>query len=229
MAVGPYDWRRKRAALEQPAVRCWLVLVLLLLGSSPQAWAQRAPVYEKQAAFARRGKHLTMSMHFAELFDAKQVARLRSGFATSVVMRVYLYEHGSGRPVFATARTLRAVYDLWDETYRLQIDDAGGKRVVRLKETRALVARLGSFRTFPLLLYDELRPAKSYFVAVLVEINPMSPEVLAAVRRWLRKPLRRQVGGDSLFGSFVSIFVNDKIRRAERTFKLRSQSFYRVK
>ena len=70
--------------------------------------------------------------------------------------------------------------------------------------------------------------ARNYFVAAIVEVNPMSREVLAEVRRWLRRPSGGHEGGsESFFGSFVSIFVNNKVRRSERTWKIRSQLFYK--
>ena len=55
----------------------------------------------------------------------------------------------------------------------------------------------------------------------------MSPEVVAEVRRWLRRPYRQPPGvsSENFFGSFVSIFVNDKVRRAEKIFRVRTQAF----
>lgn len=189
--------------------------------------ASALAVPTKQVRFQQHGNAVTMSVGFREMFDEKLTKRLKSGFTTTVVMRVYLYEEGGGRPIVAVARRLRAVYDLWDEHYRLRIDDPAGSRVERWRDTKKVVDRLTSFWRFPLMRYAALRAQKRYFVAGIIEVNPMSPQLLAAVRRWLRKPARRQVGGDSLFGSFVSIFVNDKIRRAEKTFKFRSQPFFR--
>lgn len=192
------------------------------------AWSAPAhAVPTKQVRFQQHGKAVAMSVGFREMFDATLRKRLKSGFTTTVVMRVYLYEEGGGRPLVAVARRLRAVYDLWDEHYRLKIEDPRGSRVERWRDTKKVVDRLTSFWRFPLTRYASLDPRKRYFVAGIVEVNPMSTQLLAAVRRWLRKPARRQVGGDSLFGSFVSIFVNDKIRRAEKTFKFRSQPFFR--
>ena len=207
-------------------------LVALLWASLALLWATPATaqrVVSKQVDFRQVGKNVTMSVGFREMFDAKLRKRLKNGFATTVVMRVYLYQEGGGRPILALARRLSAVYDLWDEQFRLKLEEPQGTRRVRLKSLSKVVDKLSSFWRFPLSRYASLSPSKRYFVAGIVEVNPMSPQLLAAVRRWLRKPARRQVGGDSLFGSFVSIFVNDKIRRAEKSFKFRSQPFYRRK
>jgi hypothetical protein len=184
-------------------------------------------VVNKSVSFVRKNNVVTMSVGFAEMFDAKLKKRLKSGFTTTVVMRVYLYQQGGGQPIAMSARTLRAVYDLWDENFRIKIDEPMGSRRVKLRKLDKTVKKLASFDKYPLVPYALMQPGRRYFVAGIVEVNPMSSEVLAAVRRWLRKPSRRRVGGDSLFGSFVSIFVNDKIRRAAKIYKFRSQPFYR--
>lgn len=183
--------------------------------------------HNKSVTFVRKNDVVTMSVGFGEMFDAKLKRRLKSGFPTTVVMRVYLYQQGGGQPIAMSARTLRAVYDLWDEEFRVKIDEPMGSRQVKLRGLSATVGKLSSFDKYPLVPYALMRPRARYFVAGIVEVNPMSSEVLAAVRRWLRKPSRRRVSGDNLFGSFVSIFVNDKIRRAEKIYKFRSQPFYR--
>ena len=71
-----------------------------------------------------------------------------------------------------------------------------------------------------------LVPEVEYFVGVEIEVNPVSPELLAQVRRWLVRPA---LGGASFFGGFVSIFLNPKVAEADRTLSFRSQVFYRVK
>lgn len=202
----------------------WLALTAFVLPATARA---EKPIKFKRVRFRQRSDQITFTVGFREMFDAKLRHRLRSGFATTVVMRVYLYRKNGTRPIAVGARTLRAVYDLWDETYRLEIEGPRGRRLLKLADQSRVVDKLTSFWRFPLVAVKDIRPTRQYFIAVIVEVNPMSPQLLAAVRRWLRKPSRRRVGSESLFGSFVSIFVNDKIRRAEKTFKFRSQPFFR--
>ena len=60
------------------------------------------------------------------------------------------------------------------------------------------------------------------------DLNPISEDLLADVRRWLVQPARgqRRLGaGDSFFGSFVSIFVNPRIEDSERQVRFVSQPF----
>lgn len=186
-------------------------------------------VVTKRGLFEERDGQLTATVGFREMFGEQLKKRLRSGFASSVVMRVFLYPKAGGRPMAATARTLRAVYDLWDEKYLLSVEERGKTYHQELRDEKELVDRLTSFWRLPLVPISQISKKEMYFVAAIVEVNPMQAEVLAEVRRWLRTPYRRhsQMGGESFFGSFVSIFINNKIRRAESTFKVRTQLFYR--
>lgn len=216
---------RRGRALFAGALR--LVLCAIVLLASDAAYAKG--LVDKRFHFEERKGTLTITGGFRELFDHKLRERLRSGFATTVVMRVYLYQSGGGKALAVSARTLRAVYDLWEQRYLLRIEEPGHSVNRRFRSQRAIVDRLTSFWRFPLRGIAGIKKGKTYFVATIVEVNPMRPEVLAEIRRWLRRPATRprQIGGQSIFGSFVSIFVNNKIRRAQKTFKVRSQPFFR--
>ena len=220
LAASPSNWRRLAGIVP------WLCLAASLLPSAPVEAQQR--VTYKRAVFRQEGKVMTLSVGFREMFDRKLRKRLRNGFATTVVMRVYLFEKQGERNVAFSARTLKAVYDLWDERYRLQLDEPGRTRFRRSKKQRYVVDRLTSLWRFPVANLSTLKPNKRYFVAVIAEVNPISDALLAEVRRWLRNPRRHsRIGESSFFGSFVSIFINNKIRRAEKTYRLRTQSFVR--
>jgi hypothetical protein len=206
-------------------------LALALVGWLGVARPARADeeVVLKRGQFHEDGKSLSVTVGFREMLDASARARLKNGFATTVVMRVYLYLKTGGPPVAFTARTLRAVYDLWDEQFILKLEEPGRTRHLRLRDPRQVVDLLTSTWRLPLARLEQVKPGAQYFVALIAEVNPMSEALLEEVRRWLRTPYgdHRRPGGESFFGSFVSIFVNNKIRSAEKTFRLRTQPFYR--
>ena len=193
------------------------------------AWAEEPTVVTKRGLFEERDGQLTVTVGFREMFTEQLTKRLRSGFASTVVMRVFLYPKAGGDPIAINGRTVRAVYDLWDEKYLLSVEERGKTYHEALRDRDQVVDRLTSFWRLPLAPISQIAKSEMYFVAAIVEVNPMQEEVLAEVRRWLRTPYRRhnQMGGESFFGSFVSIFINNKIRRAEQTFKVRTQLFYR--
>lgn len=202
---------------------CLAVAVVCV--SSPSLGATQ--VRTKTTRFTVHNGQLTATVGFREMLGAKLKKRLRSGFATTVVMRLSLYRVGHKRPLVVAARTVQAVYDLWGDNYLLTTEDVRGVQTERLRSQSQVVDRLTSCWRFPMVENSKLDHKRQYFVAGLVEVNPMSREVLTEVRRWLRQPYRRQRTGtrESFFGSFVSVFVNDKVHRADKIYKFRSQLF----
>jgi hypothetical protein len=200
-----------------------------LLALASPAGAEEGELIYKRGQFYEDGRTISVSLGFREMLDAGSRARLKNGFATTVVMRAYLYEKSGEAPIAFSARTLRAVYDLWDEQFILRVEEPGRTRHLRFRNQSDVVDRLTSVYRLPLARVELCRPGVQYFVAVIAEVNPMSEALLAEVRKWLRNPSgdRRGAGSESFFGSFVSIFVNNKIRSAEKTFRVRSQPFYR--
>jgi hypothetical protein len=193
---------------------------------------EEARVTHRAFRFAEKGKNMTITVAFTDVFDARLLADLDSGVATTVVLRAYVYpETKDALPIAFTTATLRVVYDLWEEVYEVQIDDTRGRRrYVEASQAEAL-KRVTQLVQFPVAPLARLPIGERYFVGIVVEVNPISQELLAEVRRWLAQDADKQrVAGDSsFFGSFVSIFVNPKIPVADRTLKLRSQPFYRAK
>ena len=121
------------------------------------------------------------------------------------------------------------VYDLWAETYEIQIDDSRGRRRFSEKSQAEALKRVTTLTRFPVAPLDSLPVGKVFFVGLIVEVNPVSEELLAEVRRWLAKDADQSKADSSFFGTFVSIFVNPKIPVADRVLRLRSQPFYRQK
>jgi hypothetical protein len=185
----------------------------------------------RKLKFAEKGKNLVVSGSFTDVFDQELLEQLSSGFATTIVVRAYVYEKdGKELPVAYAAATYRVVYDLWDEVYSVKIRDGAGEREVE-HETRAEALKAATTMVdLPVGRLTDVPVKTHHYVGVIVEVNPVSKELLAEVRRWITKPRGGQeaAGNSSFFGSFVSIFVNPKIAEADRTLRFKSQTFYRV-
>jgi hypothetical protein len=212
----------------------WIaILALLCLFPRPaQADDDDEPIEPRTFGFAERGPNLVVSVTFADAFDAQLLADLESGFTTTLVVRAYVYPDKAGElPVAFTAATMRVVYDLWAESYEIQVDDSRGRRRFSEKSQAEALKRVTTLGRFPVAPLTSLPIGKVHFVGLIVEVNPVSEELLAEVRRWLARDAdqAKAAGDSSFFGSFVSIFVNPKIPVADRVLRLRSQSFFRQK
>jgi hypothetical protein len=202
-------------------------LLFALLWAAP---ARGEDVPQRTVQFSERGKFLTMSVAMPDLVDEAFKKKLASGFASTVVMRAYLYREGFPEPLGFTPRSYRVVYDLWDEVYLVKVSDPLGELNYRFRTQAEALALLTKLDNFPLAALETIPPGMRFFVAVLVEVDPISPELLAQVRRWLAHPGtgERLSGGSTLLGSFVSVFINSHVNEAARVLKFRSQPFYRA-
>lgn len=202
-----------------------LLVATLLWGVFPVPSHAQSPVPNRRLGIRWQGSLPQLSFSARDMANRSVRRKLRSGLPQNLVMRVFAFREG-GRPVTVTARSCRVVYDLWEEVYRVQLQtptEDGSELVRTLPEVleRCLVARHMSIGVDE--DWEDQSGRRVYF-AVLVEFNPLSPDTVERIRRWLARPAGgRGFEGDAFFGSFVSLFVNRRIGEAERTIRFRSQ------
>ncbi len=210
-------------------MRAAALLVGLALGelvAAGPAWAAVPP--ERTTGIALWQGRLVASVGLQDLFLPADTARLRSGFASRVLIRLYLYRVGSTVPVTQTLRRSDVIYDIWDERFRVRVSDAAGLTDAQEVATPAQAIALSTALVrFPVADLASLEPGASYRIGFRADLNPISQELVGEVRRWLsREPGQdRSDTGDSFFGSFVSIFVNPRIEDSERQLRFFSQPF----
>jgi hypothetical protein len=201
------------------------------------ALAVAAPAYADDDApeqihvrFVERGDWLTLTTKVNKLFDSAAYEALDSGFPSTVVIRMWVYPQGSTQPVAYTALERSAVYDLWDDVYVLQLEDSGGKTKLKIKKHADALEELTDLTDVEVAPLAILPTEQVFQLAIEAELNPVSKETLAEVRRWLSRGAGNDIDHNStFFGSFVSVFVNSKIPEADRVLRLRSQPFFRPK
>ncbi|MGN6110440.1 MAG: hypothetical protein ACTHU0_35380 [Kofleriaceae bacterium] len=160
----------------------------------------------------------------SRLFDNAAYAALRSGFTSTVVIRIWIYPKDSTSPVSFVLLQRQVVYNVWDEIFEMRID---GKLFKEKRQADAL-RRLTSVEDLPIARLASLPYEQVFQLAMQVELNPVSKETLAEVRRWLTQGTGGGLDrGGAFFGSFVSVFVNPKIPEADRVLRIRSQPFFR--
>jgi hypothetical protein len=187
---------------------------------SPAALPQRA------ATIGAEGASVVVSVSFRDVVDAEISKKLMSGLPTVVTMRAYLFREAGGDPVALGAKSCRVVYDLWDEVFRIQLAQPGGPPSAVAVNVEGVLRNCGEARRLPIVERALLRDDVRYYAAVLVEVNPVSPEMLDRIKRWVTRPnASAAIGpGDSLFGSFVGLFVT-RIADADRKLAFRTQAF----
>jgi hypothetical protein len=180
--------------------------------------------------FVERGDWLTATTKLSKLFDSGAYDALGSGIPSTVVIRMWVYPQGSNEPVAFTALERSCVYDLWDEVYTLQLTDVAGKTKIKVKKRADALEQLTDLTDVQIAELALMPYEQVYQLAIEAELNPVSKETQAEVRRWLSKGTGEGLDhGSTFFGSFVSVFVNSKIPEADRVVLLRSQPFYRPK
>lgn len=211
--------------------RAALAALTLAVAVAPGRAAFGKPLPERRTGLNRFAGRLHVDVGLQDLFWGDARARLRSGFVTRVLIRVSVFPEGSNQSVANTFRRVEILYDIWEEHFRIWRQE-GEERAGITKDERFSVAteaeaiRLGTALVkFPVASLEALRPGQRYRVAFRADLNPLSQELVADVQRSLTRPEGRR-GGESLFGSFVSIFVKARVDDSERQLRFVSQPFW---
>jgi hypothetical protein len=207
-------------------VRLAAALLFIALGSAPAA----AEPVTRTMGFSERGGNLVVTTSFGELFNRQATEKVSSGFPSSVVVRLYVYRKDrTGQPVSLALLEHEVVFDLWDEVYVVRTRGPLGKRELRYRSRQQALRAMTQLDSMPIAPLGRIAVGPHHFLALVVELNPVSPELLAEMRRWLSRPAGEALdSSSSFFGSFVSVFVNPKVERADRMLRIRSQPFYRT-
>jgi hypothetical protein len=182
--------------------------------------------------FVERGDDLTVSTlppgGIGKLFDAHAYEALSTGIPSSVVIRIQITPRDSNDPVAEQLIQRSVVYDVWDEIYTLRLEQPDGSRTIKVKYRAEALKWLTAIDDLPVARLAVLPVDQVFVLKMVVELNPVSKETLAEVRRWLSQGNGGGLDrGGAFFGSFVSVFVNPKIPEADRVLRIRSQPFYR--
>ncbi len=206
-----------------------LLFALLLFAPSAVRADDELPVRQASLAFDEK-QTLRVTLGYRDVVDAATVAKLMGGLPTTIVMRAYVFrETGGGSPLAVAFKTCRVIFDLWDEVYRIEISQTGGADVVTASPTlEGVLRRCGEADRLAVIGRSVLPAGTSYYLAGIVEVNPVSPDMLERIKRWVSRPSGTSTSapGDALFGSFVGLFVA-RIGVADRQIAFRTQAFSR--
>ncbi|HEY7370944.1 MAG TPA: hypothetical protein VIF57_02115 [Polyangia bacterium] len=209
------------------AVMAWAAVT----AAAPRPARAADPLPQRATGLVVKNGQLQISVGLQDLFGPAERQHLTSGFSTRILIRVALQDAGDaeGEPLALAVQRAEIVYDIWDEKFSVRVTRGLGAELRAIAPTaEEAIWRATALWQFPIAETKRLRPGGRYMVLVRGDLNPISEDLLADVRRWLVQPARgqRRLGaGDSFFGSFVSIFVNPRIEDSERQVRFVSQSF----
>lgn len=204
------------------------VLVTIALAFATPAHADDQTPELHKFRFIERGANLLITANptpLSKLFDSAAYDALDTGFVSTVVIRIWIYPRDSKDAVAFVLLKREVFYNVWDEVFELRLD---GKAPIKEKRQAEALKRLTAIEDVPVARLATLPYDQVYLLAMQVELNPVSKETLAEVRRWLSQGQGGGLDrGGAFFGSFVSVFVNPKIPEADRVLRIRSQPFFR--
>ena len=207
-----------------------LTAIALVVFFSATAGADEDKPELQKMRFIERDPNLTVTTNIAKLFDSEAYENLQSGFPSTIVIATAVYAKDSADPLTFGKEVRTVVYDLWDEQYVIRIEGAGGRKTKKVKYRAEALKILTAVEDMPIARLADVPYQDIFYLRLTVQLNPVSKETLAEVRRWLSQGTGGGLDrGGVFFGSFVSVFVNPKIAEADRVIRLRSQPFFRPK
>ena len=206
--------------------RTWSVAIALVAAMVGLAFADDKPVRRKMK-FTEKDDRILVTTTINTLFDSGAYDALASGFESTVLIRMWVYPKGSSDAVGFQVLQRKVIYDMWDEIYEVQLDGPGGREKYKVKSAAEALKLMTRLDAVPVAESSALPFEDHHVLMIVAELNPVSEETLAEVRRWLTKGTGGLDRAGGLFGSVVSVFANPKIADADRILRLRSQPFYR--
>ncbi|HTQ44854.1 MAG TPA: hypothetical protein VMI75_18975 [Polyangiaceae bacterium] len=192
--------------------------------SAPQQPAHPAALPPRQANYAWDQDLLRASFSYRDVMsDPSLLKKMASGLPMVIAMRAYLFQQGQDNPVALAPRVCRVAYDLWDEVYRIHVSEHERERD-QAAVLDGVLRICTEARDLPIVRRGALTPGEPYFLGVVVDVNPVSPDMIEQIRRWIARPTGSTGIGptDALFGGFVQLFVR-QIATSDKTITFRTQ------
>jgi hypothetical protein len=206
---------------------CSAIFVLFALTANAQE--KLSSLSEKYFKIRLYSDHLEVYTSFKDALDKTRQANLDNGLTTTILVRAYLYDEADPTtPIAITVREAKVLYDIWEEVYTIQTTEFGKTTTNTTTSKEVAIKSATTVDDLPLYFDVPLSSDSRYLVAMIVEVNPLSQELLAETKKWLTRTSGSSTKAgksSSFFGSFVSIFVNVRQGAAEFTLKFRSPIF----
>ncbi|MBN1946412.1 MAG: hypothetical protein JW797_12100 [Bradymonadales bacterium] len=150
------------------------------------------------------------------LFDPSLRTILESGFTNNLVYRIHLLAPDRPQPLAIAVAAFAEVFRLYTDVYYVSREGTPG--YTTHTDWEGAVRDLSRFPVhFPFERPDEPR---IFLVAVMLEVNPVSPAHLAEARSWIAQSggTFRLLGGEeqTFFATLLSLILDSRHRTAEQ-------------
>lgn len=168
---------------------------------------------------------LYLDLLFRDIVDANLQGKLSRGLPTTIVMTAAVYRAGAPRPLSTTAQTCKVTWHVWEEAYLVEIMRPGSTRQSWTTTTEGVIRRCTEVRHLLAGEAPQIPVGMPLVAAGRIQVNPVSPEVLQKIKRWVMRPSATGTAapGDALFSTFTGLFLQ-RIGDAERQQKFTTQA-----
>ena len=225
--------RSSRQKSRRGAGLAWFASLVLALTSFMTPLAARAQDASDDDVVTREAHFdwdadtnlLYLDVLFRDIVDANLQSKLSRGLPTTIVLTAAVYRAGSSAPLSTTAQTCKVTWHVWEEAYLVEVMRPGSTRQSWTTTAEGVIRRCTEVRH--LLAGDATQiPQNVALVAAgKIQINPVSPELLQKIKRWVMRPSATGTAapGDALFSTFTGLFLQ-RIGDAERQQKFTTKA-----
>jgi hypothetical protein len=207
-------------------LRALVAALVLLLAGSARAQAE-PPVTQRDATFEwdTDKSLLYLDMSFRDVVDAAIRTKLSRGLPTTIVLAATIQRAGSSEPLSSTAQTCRVTWHVWEEAYHVEIIRPGTSQVRWTTTLEGVLRRCAETRRLLAGDATQVPRGAALYAKGTIQINPVSPEVLQKLKRWVMRPSSTGTAapGDALFSTFAGLFLQ-RIGDAERELRFQTRS-----
>lgn len=205
-----------------------LLTLLAVLSQAAHASAQAEPPLTQRDAVLEWDTDkslLYIDIGFRDVLDAGIRNKLSRGLPTTIVLTATIQRMGSGEPLSTTAQTCRVTWHVWEEAYHVEIIRPGTSQVRWTTTLEGVLRRCAEARRLLAGDASQIPPGAALYARGSIQINPVSPEVLQKLKRWVMRPSSTGTAapGDALFSTFAGLFLQ-RIGDAEREVRFQTRA-----
>jgi hypothetical protein len=190
----------------------------LLVGRVAAAQAEPPPVQrDVDLSWDTDKSLLYLDIGFRDVIDAGIRSKLSRGLPTTIVLTATIQKAGSTEPLSTTTQTCRITWHVWEEAYYVEIVRPGSSQARWTTTLEGVFRRCAEAHRLLAGDATQVSPSIALYARGTIQINPVSPEVLQKLQRWVMRPSSTGTAapGDALFSTFAGLFMQ-RIGDAER-------------